>query len=93
METSGGCLCTPTTGEQRPVVDIRKLVFGNQMKSIISNVVATPYVAEDGTVIDICFSRQSIANRIVNSMDLQGTSNTVLKLIEAEMIRLYTNQT
>lgn len=68
-----------------------KLVFGNQMKSIISNVVDEPYVAEDGTVVDITFSRQSIANRIVNSMDIQGTSNTVLKLIEQEMIAAYTN--
>lgn len=68
-----------------------KLVFGNQMKSIISNVVDQPYIAEDGTVVDITFSRQSISNRIVNSMDLQGTSNTVLKLIEEEMIRAYTN--
>ena len=69
-----------------------KLVFGNQMKSIISNVVEQPYIAEDGTVVDITFSRQSIANRIVNSMDLQGTSNTVLQLIEKEMIEAYLNK-
>ncbi len=70
-----------------------KLVFGNQMKSIISNVVDEPFVAEDGTVVDVCFSRQSISNRIVNSMDIQGTSNTVLKLIEEGMINLYMNKT
>jgi hypothetical protein len=69
-----------------------KLVFGNQMKSIISNVVEKPYIAEDGTVVDITFSRQSIANRIVNSMDLIGTSNTVLALIEKEAIELYLNK-
>ena len=69
-----------------------KLVFGNQMKSIISNVVEKPYIAEDGTVVDITFSRQSVANRIVNSMDLIGTSNTVLALIEKEAIELYLNK-
>lgn len=68
-----------------------KIVLGNQMKSIISNVVDVPYVAEDGTVVDVTFSRQGISNRIVNSMDLQGTSNTVLALIEKKMIEAYTN--
>ena len=66
-----------------------KLVFGNQMKSIISKVVDKPYVSEDGSVIDVAFSRQSIANRIVNSMDLIATSNTVLSLIEKEVIDAY----
>ena len=74
------------------MLDNRKLVFGNQMKSIISNVVEKPYIAEDGTVVDITFSRQSVANRIVNSMDLIGTSNTVLALIEKEAIELYLNK-
>ena len=73
------------------MLDNRKLVFGNQMKSIISNVVEKPYIAEDGTVVDITFSRQSVANRIVNSMDLIGTSNTVLALIEKEAIELWLN--
>ena len=66
-----------------------KLVLGNQMKTIISNVVEQSYVAEDGTVVDITFSRQGISNRIVNSMDLQGTSNTVLSLIEKEMLEAW----
>ena len=73
------------------MLDNRKLVFGNQMKSIISNVVEKPYIAEDGTVVDITFSRQSVANRIVNSLDLIGTSNTVLSLIEKEAIELWLN--
>lgn len=66
-----------------------KLVFGNQMKSIISKVVDKPYVSEDGSVIDVAFSRQSIANRIVNSMDLIATTNTVLSLVEKEVIDAY----
>lgn len=73
------------------MLDNRKLVFGNQMKSIISNVVEKPYIAEDGTVVDITFSRQAVANRIVNSIDLIGTSNTVLSLIEKEAIELWLN--
>lgn len=68
-----------------------KLVLGNQMKTIISNVVDQPYVAEDGTVVDVSFSRQGISNRIVNSMDLQGTSNTFLSLVEKEMIEAFQN--
>lgn len=70
---------------------ITKLVLGNQMKTIISNVVEAPYIAEDGTVVDVTFSRQGISNRIVNSMDLQGTANTVLALIEKEMIEAFDN--
>jgi hypothetical protein len=69
-----------------------KLVVGHQLKTIISNINAVPYVTEDGTVVDIAFSRQSVSNRIVNSMDLQGTSNTVLSLIEKEMIEAYLNK-
>lgn len=60
------------------------------MKSIVSRVVDKPYVTESGIEIDASFSRQSISNRIVNSMDIIGTSNVVLEQIEKRMIKLYT---
>lgn len=69
-----------------------KVVLGNQLKSIVSNVIREPHVAQDGTVIDISFSRTSIANRIVNSMDLICTTNSVLALIEQEAIAAWLNK-
>lgn len=69
-----------------------KLVYGHQLKSIIGSVIEEPHVAEDGTVIDISFGRQSIANRIVNSIDLVSTTNTLLGLMEKEMIEAYFNK-
>lgn len=66
-----------------------KFVYGNQMKSIVSRVVDDAYVAKDGTEVDAVFGRQGISNRIVNSMDIIGSSNKVIELIEQKMINLY----
>lgn len=66
-----------------------KFVYGNQMKSIVSRVVDKANVTTDGTEVDAVFGRQGISNRIVNSMDIIGSSNKVIELIEQKMIKLY----
>lgn len=66
-----------------------KVVYYHQLKSIISNVIDNAWVTENGDVIDIGFARASISNRIVNSPDLVGTTNSVLALLEKKMIKSY----
>lgn len=66
-----------------------KLVLGNQLKTIISDVIAVPHEADDGSIIDISFGRNSIDARIVNSMDLISTSNTLLERFEKDIIAAY----
>lgn len=44
---------------------------------------------EKGETIDAIFGYQSVSNRIVQSAELIGTTNTLLKLITQEVIDLY----
>lgn len=44
---------------------------------------------KNGEPIDVIFGYQSISNRIVQSAELIGTTNTLLKLISKEVIDIY----
>lgn len=52
-----------------------KGVFANQMKSVVGRVMLGENTTENGEPIDAIFSYQSIANRIVLSAELVGTTN------------------
>ena len=56
-----------------------KGVFGNQMKSVFANVMTGTNETESGEPIDALFSYLSIANRIVLSPEVMGTTNTLLR--------------
>jgi hypothetical protein len=58
-----------------------KLVFGNQMKSIVSRVFPDGVETESGVPVDATFSYQSVSNRIVLSPQLIGTTNRILEEI------------
>lgn len=66
-----------------------KFVIGNQMKTIVSRILDKPYVTEANLEVDMCYGRQGISNRIVNSMDIIGTTNKVIELIESSMIKTF----
>lgn len=66
-----------------------KVVFANQMKSVVGKVMDEPMLAEDGTEIDAEFGRRSIAARIVNSPDVIGTTTTLLEVIGKKAFEIY----
>ena len=66
-----------------------KLVFGLQLKSIISKVNETPLTTEDGRVLDVEFGRRAIYARIVNSPDIIGTTTVLLEVIAKKALEAY----
>lgn len=66
-----------------------KGVVGNQLKTVIGRVMTGVNETETGEPIDVIFGRQSIANRIVLSPDLVGTTNKVLELASKDVADLY----
>ena len=69
-----------------------KVVFGNQLKSVISEVMDSPITTESGAKIDAVFGAQSIFNRIVNSAFTIGTTNRLLELISEQTAKIYFNE-
>ena len=55
-----------------------KVVFANQMKSVVGRVFTGRHETESGVVYDAKFSNSSFFNRIVESPYKMGTTNTVL---------------
>lgn len=66
-----------------------KFVFGNQLKTIMRRVLDGTHETESGTPIDAIFSYASINNRIVDSPQIMGTTNTLLKMISKKMYDAY----
>lgn len=66
-----------------------KAVLGNQLKTIIGRVMTGTNETESGEPIDVIFGRQSIANRIVLSPDLMGTTNRVLEVLSLKVADTY----
>lgn len=68
-----------------------KGVFANQLKTVFCDVYEQPIVTESGVTIDGIFGQKSIDDRIVNSPDIIGTTNTLLKVIGAKAVAAYKN--
>lgn len=66
-----------------------KGVFGNQLKSVISEVMSYPIKTEKGELIDAVFSYKSIGNRITLSPLLIGTSSVLLDIIAKKAVDIY----
>jgi len=66
-----------------------KAVLGNQLKTIIGRVMTGTNETESGEPIDVIFGRQSIANRIVLSPDVMGTTNRVLEVLSKKVADEY----
>lgn len=65
-----------------------KALFGNQLKFTVGNVFKE-IVTEDGEQVDATFGFISIQNRIVNSPNLLGTTNTLMRVLEQKAIDMY----
>ncbi len=66
-----------------------KNVVAHQEKSVIGGVYDKPIYTENGDEIDLIFGAQSIANRIVMSPYILGTTETILKKIAKNAVLLY----
>lgn len=68
-----------------------KIVVGSQLKSVVTRVMTGRNETKSGKQIDAIFGYQSVSNRIVQSAELIGTTNVLLKLISQEVIDIYRN--
>jgi hypothetical protein len=66
-----------------------KGVFGNQMKTVFSEVMTGEIKTESGKVIDAVFGQKSIADRIVLSPEVMGTTATLLDVIGKKAVAAY----
>lgn len=66
-----------------------KGVFANQMKTVFGEVLENEWKTESGLPIDAVFGAKSIADRIVSSPYLIGTTTTLLDVIGKKAVALY----
>lgn len=66
-----------------------KVVYFNQMKSVVGSVMVGTNETESGVPIDAVFAYQSLSNRIVLSPELIATTNTLLLLIGQRAVAAY----
>jgi hypothetical protein len=66
-----------------------KVVFANQMKSIIGRVIRDPIVTESGVKIDAKFSYLKILGRICQSPLIIGMTTTLLHLGGLNAVSIY----
>ncbi len=66
-----------------------KVVFANQMKSIISEIADYEIVTESGIEVDAFFGAYSIFKRIVNSPFTMGTTTVLMQLGARHALKMY----
>jgi len=66
-----------------------KFVFANQMKTTCGRVMTGINRCKDGTDIDAIFAYESMSNRIVESPEVIGTTNTLLRVIGNRFAEIY----
>lgn len=66
-----------------------KGVFGNQMKSVIGEVIDYPMTTETGEDIEAVFGYKGIFKRIVHSPTMIGTTTTLLKVLAKRAVSVY----
>lgn len=59
------------------------------MKTVFSEVMSHDMTTESGKVIDAVFGSKSVGDRIVNSVDMIGTTNTLLDVIGKKVVKAY----
>lgn len=64
-------------------------MFGNQMKTVFSEVMSHDMITENGEVIDAVFGQLSVDARVVNSINIIGTTNTLLSVIGKKAAKLF----
>jgi hypothetical protein len=72
-----------------PVRTGDKIVFANQLKSVVGEVMDYKMTTESGTEIEAVFGFRSIFARITTSPMIMGTTATLLKLVGNKACKLY----
>lgn len=70
-----------------------KLVYFNQMKTVISNVMEGENYCEDGTPLDIQFAKNAVDARQVVSPILNSTTTMLLRKLSEHVVDLYRGKT
>lgn len=66
-----------------------KIIFGNQLKSVVGEIMDYEMRTESGEAIHAVFSNKGIASRIVLSSYIMGTTNTLLDVIAKKAVEAY----
>jgi len=66
-----------------------KLVFANQMKSVVGEVMDYDVKTESGERVDAIFGFRSIMARVVTSPIIIGTTTTLLKKVAEKAVKVY----
>lgn len=66
-----------------------KLIFGNQLKTIVGEVTPEPMVTESGVLVDAKFGSIAVGARIVRSPYIIGTTSILLKILAKRAARAY----
>ena len=66
-----------------------KVIYGNQAKSVIGEVMEYDIVTEDGIVVDALFGNTGFAARVINSPMEIGTTTSLLKHIAKKAVEIY----
>lgn len=74
---------------QVPMVTGDKGVFGNQLKTVVGEVMEDPLHTESGVEVDAKFGSISVGNRGVGSPYLMGTTSILMKIVQRKMIEAY----
>lgn len=59
------------------------------MKTVFSEVLPNDMITENGDIVDAVFGQLSVDARVVNSVNIIGTTNTLLKQIGYNAAKLY----
>ena len=70
-------------------MDKKKGVFGNQLKTVFGRVFNGSVKSESGVEIDAIFGAKSLADRIVTSPYLIGTTTTLLIVAGKRVVKAY----
>lgn len=70
-------------------LDNRKGVFGNQLKTVVGSFLTGVNETEGGEPIEAIQGMKGIQDRIVTSMTLMATTNTLLRVIGENWARKY----
>lgn len=70
-------------------MDIGKGVVGNQLKTVVGRFLTGVNETEDGQAIEVIQGMKGIQDRIVTSMNLAATTNTLLRVIGENWARKY----
>lgn len=64
-------------------------MFANQLKSTIGETMGYKMTTESGIPVDAIFGGRSVLKRIVNSHSIEGSTATLLWLMDKKSVELY----